>query len=59
VTLTNKNKAKNVGEMIKGRFKRAAGKSTGNAQLETEGDVDLAKGKLKQAGENVRDAVQE
>ena len=57
--MTNKNKARNVGQIIKGRFKKAAGKSMGNEQLETEGNVDVAAGKLKQAGEDVKDAINE
>jgi uncharacterized protein YjbJ (UPF0337 family) len=55
--MTNKNKAKNAGQIIKGKFKKAAGKSMGNEQLETEGNVDVATGKLKQASENVKDAI--
>jgi uncharacterized protein YjbJ (UPF0337 family) len=57
--MTNKNKARNVGQIIRGRFKKAAGKSMGDEQLEAEGHVDEASGKLKQAGENVKDAFNE
>jgi uncharacterized protein YjbJ (UPF0337 family) len=54
--VTNKNRAKNLAEVAKGKVKEAAGKTTGDDQLENDGRVDQMKGNLKQAGEKVRDA---
>ncbi|MGH3886477.1 MAG: CsbD family protein [Pseudonocardiaceae bacterium] len=49
-------KIKNTAEVLKGKAKEVAGKTTGNEQLEAEGKLDQGKGDLKQAGEKVRDA---
>ncbi|MFC5382684.1 CsbD family protein [Aquipuribacter nitratireducens] len=49
-------KARNAGEELAGRAKEAAGKVTGNEELEAEGRAQQAKADLKQAGENVKDA---
>jgi len=50
-------KAKNVAEEARGKVKEAAGKATGDEQLEAEGRADQAKADLKQAGEKVKDAL--
>ena len=42
---------------IKGRVKEAAGALTGNAKLKSEGRVDQAVGKAKQAAEKIIDAA--
>jgi uncharacterized protein YjbJ (UPF0337 family) len=49
-------KAKNTAQTAKGNVKEAAGRATGNRDLEAEGIVDKAAGNLKQAGEKVKDA---
>ncbi|MFB7950508.1 CsbD family protein [Kitasatospora phosalacinea] len=49
-------KAENTGEKIKGAVKEKVGKAVGNERLEAEGRAEQAKGDLKQAGENVKDA---
>ncbi len=49
-------KIKNTAEVLKGKVKEAAGKATGDEQLEVEGKLDQGKGDLKQAGEKVKDA---
>ncbi len=49
-------KAKNAGENAKGKSKEAAGKSTDNDRLETEGKADQSKADVKNAGEKVKDA---
>lgn len=49
-------KARNAGEELAGKAKEAAGKATGNEDLEAEGRAQQAKADLKQAGENVKDA---
>jgi uncharacterized protein YjbJ (UPF0337 family) len=51
-----KDKAKNLAQIGKGKLKEAAGKTTGDHQLESEGDLDQMKGNVKQAGEKVKDA---
>ena len=50
-------KAKHTAQRIKGKVKAAAGAVTGNRRLERKGKRDQAKGSIKQAGQNVKDAV--
>ncbi|CAD6003248.1 CsbD family protein [Agreia sp. COWG] len=49
-------KIKNAGADIAGKAKEAAGKVTGNEQLEAEGKADQVGADAKKAGENVKDA---
>lgn len=49
-------KAANAAEKAKGATKEKAGKVTDDPYLEAEGKGDRAKGSIKQAGENVKDA---
>ncbi len=49
-------KAKNAGQDAKGKTKEAAGKSTDNDRLETEGKADQTGADVKNAGEKVKDA---
>jgi uncharacterized protein YjbJ (UPF0337 family) len=44
-------------ETAKGGAKKSAGHATGSRKLRAEGRSDQAKGNLKQAGENVKNAV--
>ena len=48
---------KNATEKVVGTGKEAVGKVTDNPKLEAEGKADHTKGSLKQAGENVKDAL--
>ncbi len=50
-------KAHNKAEDLKGQAKEKAGEATGNEQWQAEGKADQTKSKLKQAGENIKDAV--
>jgi uncharacterized protein YjbJ (UPF0337 family) len=50
-------KAKNAAQEAKGKVKEAAGKVTDDERLEHEGRADQAKADLKQAGEKVKDAL--
>jgi uncharacterized protein YjbJ (UPF0337 family) len=59
VTMTNKDKAKNAAQVVKGKVEEAAGKTTGDDELETEGKQDQMKGNIKQAGEKVKDAFKQ
>ena len=52
-----KDKAANEAQNLKGKAKEAAGKVTGNKNLETEGKVDQAKASAKGAGEKLKDAA--
>ncbi|MEP6853443.1 MAG: CsbD family protein [bacterium] len=49
-------KAKNKAQEMTGKAKQQTGEATGNEDLANEGRTDEAKGDLKQAGENVKDA---
>jgi uncharacterized protein YjbJ (UPF0337 family) len=50
-------KAKNTAQQTKGKLKEAAGKATGNKDLQAKGKADQTKGNVKQAGEKVKDAL--
>lgn len=50
-------KMKHQGEELGGKAKEGAGKLTGNESLEAEGRRDQTKANLKQAGDDVKDAV--
>jgi uncharacterized protein YjbJ (UPF0337 family) len=50
-------KLKNKSKAAKGDTKRQVGKATDNQQWQAEGKAESAKGNLKQAGENVKDAL--
>ncbi|MBH0009539.1 CsbD family protein [Salinibacterium sp. SWN1162] len=52
-------KIENAAEDFAGKAKEAVGKATDNEKLEAEGHADQTKASLKQAGENVKDAVSE
>ncbi|ROR46003.1 CsbD family protein [Kitasatospora cineracea] len=54
--MTTGDKAENTGEKIKGAVKKNVGKAVGNERLEAQGRAEQAKGGLKQAGEDVKDA---
>jgi uncharacterized protein YjbJ (UPF0337 family) len=51
-----RNKTRNAAQKVKGQFKEAAGRVTGDKRLEAEGRTDKTKANLKQAGEKVKDA---
>ena len=50
-------KISNKAEDLAGQGKEAAGKATGNEQLEAEGKADQAKASIKDGIEKVKDAV--
>jgi uncharacterized protein YjbJ (UPF0337 family) len=50
-------KAKNAAQDVKGKVKEATGKVTDDERLEREGRADQVKSDLKQAGEKVKDAL--
>jgi uncharacterized protein YjbJ (UPF0337 family) len=59
VRLTKKDKAKNLGKIMKGKLKVSTGRAVGNNKLQTKGKEDQMLGNLSQAGEKVKDAFKE
>jgi uncharacterized protein YjbJ (UPF0337 family) len=57
--MTRKHKARNATLIVKDNLEEAAGKATGDSQLEANGNLDQVKGNIKQAGEKVKDALKE
>ena len=51
-----RNKTRNTAQKVKGQFKAAAGRVTGDRRLEAEGRSDKTRANLKQAGEKIKDA---
>ena len=51
-----RNKTRNTAQKVKGQVKEAAGRVTGDRQLEAEGRTGKTKANLKQAGEKLKDA---
>ena len=50
-------KSKNTAQRAEGKIKETAGKATGNERLRRQGKVDQMKGKIKQTGEKIKDAL--
>jgi uncharacterized protein YjbJ (UPF0337 family) len=50
-------KAKNAAQRVKGKVEEMTGAATGDNKLRRKGKADQTKGSLKQAGENIKDAV--
>lgn len=53
--MSAEDKVKNTAETAKGNAKEGFGKATGNESLKAEGRADQARGRLKQAGEKLKD----
>lgn len=54
--MSGMDKLKNKVQDLTGQGKEHVGKATDDEDLQAEGHADQAKGNLKQAGENVKDA---
>jgi uncharacterized protein YjbJ (UPF0337 family) len=54
--MSKKDKKNNSRQIVKGKIEQAAGKVTGDEDLEAQGAADEVAGDLKQAGEKVKDA---
>lgn len=52
-------KIKHAAEDVAGKAKEAAGKATGNEDLEARGQADQAGASAKKAGDNVADAAKD
>jgi uncharacterized protein YjbJ (UPF0337 family) len=50
-------KINNAIDDVSGKAKEAAGKFTGDRDVEREGQGDQARGQMKKAGENIKDAA--
>jgi uncharacterized protein YjbJ (UPF0337 family) len=50
-------KARHTAETARGATKNVVGRATGNRDMQAEGKIEQVLGHLKQAGENVLDAV--
>ena len=57
--MSTQDKLNNEAEKAKGVVKEAAGKITGDESLEREGELDRAKGDLKQSGEKLKDSLKD
>jgi uncharacterized protein YjbJ (UPF0337 family) len=57
--MSTEDKLKNAAEKAKGVVKETAGKVTGDESLEREGELDRAKGDLKQSGEKIKDTLRD
>lgn len=56
--MSTEDKAQNKVEELKGKVKEGVGSATGDSSTEAEGRMDQAKANTKQAGEKVKDAVE-
>ena len=54
--MATEDKAAHKATEVKGKIKEGVGRATDDEELEAEGQVDQAKGNLKQAGDKVKDA---
>lgn len=52
-------KAKNEGEIAKGKVKEGVGDATDNDRMEAEGQADQTSGDAKQVGEKVKDVFRD
>ena len=55
--MSSKNKAQNMSQVAKGKVAEKAGQASGNEQLEAQGLKDQTQGHMKQAGEEIKDAI--
>ena len=57
--MATSDKVKNTGQQVKGKLKETVGRASGDNKLRAEGKADQMKGNVKQAGEKLKDHVQE
>ncbi|HEY2552778.1 MAG TPA: CsbD family protein [Streptosporangiaceae bacterium] len=55
--MSNRDKARNFAQALKGRARKTAGKATGNRSAQAAGTAEKTKANLKQAGEKLKDAI--
>ncbi len=54
--MSTDDKARNMGENLKGKTKEGAGRATGDRSMQAKGKAEQTKANLKQAGQKVKDA---
>ena len=57
--MTDRDKARNKGEELRGKVKEGAGRATNDPELERQGQRDQSKADVKQAGEKVKDSIKD
>lgn len=57
MTTSDQDRSRGAAKDLGGKIKEAAGKLTGDRQLESEGNLDQAKGKVQQAWGDAKDAL--
>ncbi|MDQ3751782.1 MAG: CsbD family protein [Actinomycetota bacterium] len=57
--MTDRDKANNKGEELRGKVKEGAGRATNDPELERQGQRDQSKADVKQAGEKVKDSIKD
>ncbi|MFD6949666.1 CsbD-like protein [Nocardiopsis sp. TSRI0078] len=55
--MSERDQARNKAEEFRGKAKEGLGKATDNEQWQAEGKAEKKTSKLKQAGENIKDAL--
>jgi len=55
----DKDRVKGMGQQVKGAVKKAVGEMAGDAKLETEGEMDKAEGKVRNALGGLKDSLRE
>ncbi len=55
--MTDRDKASNKGEELRGKVKEGAGRATDDEELERQGQRDQSKANIKQAGEKLKDSI--
>ena len=55
--MANTDQSEGMGKKLKGDLKEAAGKATGNKDMEAEGKADQAEGEVQKSWGDVKDAL--
>ena len=55
----DKDRVKGMGQQVKGTVKKAVGEMAGDAKLQTEGEMDKAEGKVRNALGGLKDSLRE
>jgi len=55
----DKDRIKGMAQQAKGNIKKAVGEATGDAKLKTEGEMDKAEGKVRNAIGGLKDSLRE
>jgi len=55
----DKDRIKGMGQQVKGAIKKTVGEIAGDAKLQTEGEMDKAEGKVRNAVGGLKDSIRE